>query len=70
MKTKEELVKEVLNDPLFNSILNVVSGSERDKVEGTVKGFIDELAWPLVECFSTLASDPEILEAFKSSMRK
>jgi hypothetical protein len=70
MKTKDEFINEVLNDPTYIKVVGVISGSDRTTIESTVKDFIDELAWPLLECFSTLATDPELIKALKSNPKK
>jgi hypothetical protein len=67
--TKEEFIQEVYNDPMYTKVINAVTGSERQMVETSVNNFINELAWPLLECFSTIASDPELLAALKTSTK-
>ena len=66
---KEDLVKEVYDDPLFKNIAKDLNEEDRAKIDASLQAFVNDILGPMIEGFEKIADDPEAKEELKRQLR-
>jgi hypothetical protein len=70
MSKKNEMIKEVYDDPVMKSLMTDMTEEDKLKIDAALKEFVDLFAGPLVDTFEQIANDPEAVEELKRQLRK
>lgn len=70
MNTKDEILKEVKEDEVYQKLSKTLNESERLIVESSLNSFVENFSEPLVDIFQKIFNDPKAVEELKKELAK